>query len=150
MYCIVRIRGGINAKPKIRHTLESLNLTRTNHCVIFPENETTKGMLNVVKDYVTWGEIDSEALSELIESRGTTATGDKVTKEALKELGFGSMNELSEAIISGEYPLRQGLKPVFRLHPPRKGYEGIKNPYITGGALGYRGDQITALLRRMI
>jgi len=42
-----------------------------------------------------------------------------------------------------------GLKPLFRLHPPRKGYEGIKRSFKEGGALGYRADKINALLRRM-
>ena len=42
-----------------------------------------------------------------------------------------------------------GLKPLFRLHPPRKGYEGIKRSFKEGGALGYRAEKINALLRRM-
>ena len=42
-----------------------------------------------------------------------------------------------------------GLKPVFRLHPPRKGYEGIKRSFKEGGALGYRGEKINHLIRRM-
>ncbi|MCK5561102.1 MAG: 50S ribosomal protein L30, partial [Thermoplasmata archaeon] len=41
-------------------------------------------------------------------------------------------------------------KPIIRLHPPRKGYEGIKRAYTVGGALGYRGKKINELLARMI
>jgi large subunit ribosomal protein L30 len=38
------------------------------------------------------------------------------------------------------------------LHPPRgaKGWGGIKRSYVVGGALGSRGDDIKALVERMI
>jgi large subunit ribosomal protein L30 len=41
-------------------------------------------------------------------------------------------------------------KPIFRLHPPVKGYEGNKRSYKNGGALGYRGEAINALIARML
>jgi large subunit ribosomal protein L30 len=39
---------------------------------------------------------------------------------------------------------------TIRLHPPIKGYEGIKRSYKIGGALGYRGKDINELLKKMI
>jgi large subunit ribosomal protein L30 len=40
---------------------------------------------------------------------------------------------------------------VFRLHPPSKGFKGkIKRGYGSGGELGYRGEKINELLRRML
>ena len=41
------------------------------------------------------------------------------------------------------------LKPVFRLHPPRKGHAGIKRTAQQGGVLGNHGDDIKALLNKM-
>ncbi len=43
-------------------------------------------------------------------------------------------------------------KKFFRLHPPIKGWErkGTKAGYNVGGALGYRGDKINELVKRMI
>ena len=43
-------------------------------------------------------------------------------------------------------------KKFFRLHPPRKGFErkGIKIPFKLGGALGYRGEKINDLIKRML
>ncbi|MBW2968514.1 uL30 family ribosomal protein [Candidatus Woesearchaeota archaeon] len=40
----------------------------------------------------------------------------------------------------------------YALHPPVKGFEkkGIKMPFSKGGALGYRGDKINDLLKRMV
>ena len=43
-------------------------------------------------------------------------------------------------------------KKFFRLQPPRKGFErkGIKKPFSVGGALGYRGEKISDLIKRMM
>jgi large subunit ribosomal protein L30 len=41
------------------------------------------------------------------------------------------------------------LKPVFRLHPPRKGHKGIKQSFKTGGELGYHGEAINELIKKM-
>lgn len=40
----------------------------------------------------------------------------------------------------------------YRLNSPRKGYgrKGIKVPFTDGGALGYRGEKINDLLKRMM
>ena len=44
------------------------------------------------------------------------------------------------------------IKKYFRLNPPRKGFgrKGIKHPYQSGGALGYRGEAINDLIKRMV
>ena len=75
-FAVVRIRGTVNVKPDIKRTLQLLRLTRANHCVLLEENASTKGMLQVAKDYITWGEIDKDVLSKLIKSRGMLE-GDK-------------------------------------------------------------------------
>ena len=43
-----------------------------------------------------------------------------------------------------------GLKPFFRLHPPRGGLRSVKKPFTLGGDLGYRGPAINDLIRRML
>ena len=60
---------------------------------------------------------------------------------------FKTMKTLAKNISEGKVVMRDvpGLKPVFRLHPPRKGYEGIKRSFKEGGALGYRGEKINEL-----
>ena len=44
------------------------------------------------------------------------------------------------------------LKPFFRLHPPRGGFErkGIKRTFQEGGVLGNRGEKMNDLIKRMI
>ena len=150
-WAVVRVRGQVNIKPKIKRTMKIMRLNRVNHCVIIPENEVYKGMLNIVKDYVTWGEIDSETTQIMLESSGKKSGNSDFTKADLKDSSFKTIKALAKGLSEGKAIVRDipELKPVFRLHPPRKGYEGIKRSFKEGGALGYRGEKINQLIRRM-
>jgi len=122
---VILIRGVINTSFTVRETLFMLRLRKKFSCVIIPNTPAYRGMLNKCKDYITWGEIDTETEKELKEKRGRK-TKDKQGKE--KDV------------------------PYFRLHPPIKGFErkGIKVSFKSGGVLGYRVDKINNLLKRMI
>ena len=150
-WAIVRVRGSVNVKPKIKETMKLMRLNRVNHCVIVPENETYDGMLKIIKDYVTWGEIDVETTELMLGSSGKTSGNVLFTKKELKDSSFKTMKALAKNLSEGKVVMRDvpKLKPVFRLHPPRKGYEGIKRSFKEGGALGYRGEKINQLIRRM-
>ena len=77
----------------------------------------------------------------------------KVLIEYLKEKKINSFKELAEKIIKEEIQLKDlEIKPVFRLKPPKKGYEraGIKKAYSIGGALGYRATEINKLINKMV
>lgn len=150
-WAVIRVRGSVNVNPKIKETMKLMKLNRVNHCVIIPENETYTGMLNIIKDYVTWGEIDSETTELLLESSGKSSGNTAFSKGHLKETSFKTMKALAKSLTEGKTVMRDvpGLKPLFRLHPPRKGYEGIKRSFKVGGALGYRAEKINNLLRRM-
>jgi large subunit ribosomal protein L30 len=149
---IIRVRGTVNIKPSIKKTLQLLNLTRVNHCTLIEENAYYKGMLQVVKDYTTWGEINKETLISLIKTRGML-TGDKqITDEYVKTAtSCTDVKKFVEAIFDKKMKYKElpEVKPIFRLHPPKNGYEGIKRAYGNGGALGYRGEKINDLLARM-
>jgi len=150
---IVRLRGIHNIKPQIKDTLHFLRLNQVNHAVVLPENETTKGMLQVAKDYVTWGEVDATTLAEAIRSRGQLTGHRPVTDEHVKaHTDFDSIDSMAKAIAAGDFQYKElaEVKPLFRLHPARKGLEGIKRSVQNGGALGYRGEGINDLVRRMI
>ena len=150
-WAIVRVRGSVNVKPKIKKTMEIMRLNRVNHCVIVPENETYDGMLKIIKDYVTWGEVDVETTELMLGSSGKTSGNAIFTKKELKDSSFKTMKTLAKNLSEGKVVMRDipKLKPLFRLHPPRKGYEGIKRSFKEGGALGYRGEKINQLIRRM-
>lgn len=152
-YAVIRVRGQPDVNYNIEHTMGLLGLTRVNHCVVVPENGPTEGMLQKIKDYCTWGEINEETLTAMIRIRGRLAGDKEITDDYLKEnTEFASVEELSKAIIENDYKLRdvEAAKPVFRLHPPVKGFEGNKRSYKNGGALGYRADAINDLVNRML
>lgn len=152
-WAVVRVRGEVDVHPKVKDTLKMLNLHRPNHCVIVPEERSFEGMLNVVKDHVTWGEADPDVLSRLLSTRARLVGDEPLTDDAVDEgSDFGSIGELAEALSSGKATLKdvEDLKPVIRLHPPRTGYGPVKRPFHRGGALGYRGEEINELLERMV
>lgn len=133
--------------------MDILGLTRVNHCVVIPENDVMKGMLQKIKDYVTYGEIDEKTLSDMIRVRGRLAGDVEISDEYLAENSdFKNADEMAKAIIEDNYRMKdvEGAKVVFRLHPPIKGYEGNKRSYRNGGALGYRGEAINDLIARML
>ena len=150
-WAVVKVRGSINVKPKIKETMKLMRLNRVNHCVIVPKNETYDGMLKIIKDYVTWGEVDVETTELMLENSGKTSGNAIFTKKELKDSSFKTMKALAKNLSEGKVVMRDvpKLKPLFRLHPPRKGYEGIKRSFKEGGALGYRGEKINQLIRRM-
>ena len=153
VYAAVRVRGKINVKPAIKKTLDLLNLTRVNHCVLLEEKPSVKGMLQVAKDYVTWGEINKKTLSKLVKSRGRIVGDKNLTDDYVKTVtSFKSIDELSKAIVEDNFKFKDipDVKPVFRLKPPKKGYEGIKKSFKNKGSLGYRGENINNLLERMM
>ncbi len=153
VYAVVRVRGTVNIRHDIKKTLEMLRLNRVNHCVLVEESESYKGMLQKAKDYITWGEIEKDTLVELIKKRGRLIGDKPLDDDYVKSAtSYKSIEELAEAIIEGKIKYRElpEIKPVFRLSPPRKGYEGIKRAYTVGGALGYRGKDINDLIKRML
>lgn len=152
MYAVIRIRGRTGIKKNLEDTLDLLNLTRISHATVIPETPSYKGMLQKAKDYITWGEISEETYKKLLQERGRLPGNKRVTDEYVKEnTDYNSVEELAVALFNEETTLKEsGLKPIFRLNPPRKGYKSTKKPVHEGGDLGYRSDKINELLERMI
>ncbi|MFH1664367.1 MAG: 50S ribosomal protein L30 [archaeon] len=153
MLAVIRIRGSIKTKKKLNDTMEMLRLFRVNHMVLVPEDKQNRKMIEKVKDFVTFGEIEAKTFERVLNKRALIAGNIKISLEFLKEKKINSVQELAEKILSGKTKLSElGIKPVFRLKPPRKGFErqGIKKPFSLGGALGYRATQINELINRMV
>ena len=62
---VVQVRGLFGIKPKIRKTIETLNLGRKNTCIVLENNKNNISMIRIVKDYVTFGEINSKTKKKL-------------------------------------------------------------------------------------
>ncbi len=149
----VRIRGVSDISQEVKDTLSMLRLTRNCHATLVDDRPAYNGMLRKSKDYLTWGEVSQENIALLLKKRGRVVGDKKLTDEYAKELGYKSLDSLAEAIFKVEVECSSlpKVKPVFRLRPPKKGFKGkIKRSYSAGGELGYRGDAINDLLKRMV
>jgi len=149
----VRIRGMPRAHPEIKTTLKLLKLLRKHNAMIFHETPSIKGMLEKVKDVVTWGEATEDSIYLLLSKRGKTIDGEKLTDENVKKFGFNSIRDLAKAVFNGEISLKKlnKINLPFRLNSPSKGFRGsIKKPFKIGGELGYRGEEINKLIARMV
>jgi large subunit ribosomal protein L30 len=111
---VVLVRGLQSSAQEVKDTLKMLNILRRNVCVIIPATPSFIGMINKVRNYITYGEVSEETVKLLKEKKG-----------------------------DGSH---------FNLNSPRKGYgrKGVKVNFAQGGALGYRGEKMNDLLRRMI
>ena len=153
MIALLRVRGSIDVKWDIKDTFKMLNLKVCNQMVLLPENDSAKGMIQKVMDYSTFGAINEKTLAKLLEKRARIAGNKKLTLEFLKGKKISGFEALAKELIAEKASLKAlGIKPVFRLAPPKKGFErgGIKKPFRTGGALGNRGEKINELIERMM
>ncbi|MGC9059277.1 MAG: 50S ribosomal protein L30 [Candidatus Aenigmatarchaeota archaeon] len=154
MYAVIRIRGTVGVPKRIEDTLKLLRLKTLYSCNIVPENDSYRGMLEKVKDFVTYGEIERETLIHLLKKRlRMKGKGNKkVSEEDLKKVtNFNSFEEFADALLQGKVKLKdfEAFHPYFRLRPPSKGLKSIKEHWPKGD-LGYRGKEINELLKRMI
>jgi len=152
MYAVVQVRGVINTRRDIKDTLKMLRLHHINHCVLVADTPENLGMIRKVKDYIAYGEVDALTIETLLRTRGRIIGDSAITDDYVKANStFTSIADFAKALASGEIRLRDmpGLKPVLRLHPPRKGYKTTKRTFNQGGALGYYGQEINTLLIKM-
>ena len=148
----VRVRGVSDISQEIKDTLNMLRLTRNCHATLIDDRPPYLGMLHKVQNCVTWGEISKENVALLLKKRGRLIGDKKLTDEYAQELGYKSLDTLAEAMfkVEVEYSSLPKVKPVFRLHPPKKGFKGkVKRSYAAGGVTGYRGEAINNLIKRM-
>ena len=116
---IIRVRGRRSIKPRIDYTLKLFRLHRTNHAVVIKATKPIIGMLKVAKDYLAFGKISEGVLEKLIEKKGKI--GQKRAKDVIKP------KEVAKEVIGGK-KVENFIDPVFRLHPPKKGWKNVKNP----------------------
>lgn len=64
----IQVRGTVDAPRKIENTLQQLNLGKRNQAAILKDNDANRGMLNKVKDYITYGTYNDKT-EELLETK---------------------------------------------------------------------------------
>lgn len=150
----IKIRSDVKAPKEVKDTLYLLRLRKKHVCVVLDDNPSIRGMLEKVKYYIAYGEIDKDVFKKLLLERGRLSGNRRFTEEYLKQNLNINIDTFVEKFFNGELSLNSipNLKPYFRLHPPRGGFprKGIKRLYTEGGALGYWGKDINNLILSMI
>jgi len=109
---IVRVRGKVKVKKVVEDTLRMLRLYNKNYCVIIDNSQTANGMIQKVKDYVTFGEVSDKIFLELVIKRGEIYSGRTQDSK-------GKIKYLRRYF---EYDNKKYNK-YFRLAPPKKDTE---------------------------
>ncbi len=139
MIVVIRIAGKVKTKEDIEETLFRLRLRRKYSCILIDEKDTnSRGMLEKVKSYVSYGNIEKAMLVKLIEKRGIRKDKKEIT-DADKIVGGLEKGETLEEL---------ELKPFFRLNSPKGGIKSSKKSY-PKGALGHN-KEINKLVGRML
>ena len=150
----IRVRGQVRVRPQIADTLDKLLLGRLHQARLLHVTPSLDGMITKSKDYITWGEPTEEIIEQLLRKRGRLPGNQRLTDAYVKKnSSHASIKALAKAIASGKGKVSdvEGLKPIFRLTPPSKGYIGKRHlPVGMGGITGYRGEGINELATRMI
>ena len=138
---IVRVRGNVRKEKYVVDTLDMLRLYTKNYCVVVENTPQMMGMIKMVKDFVTYGEIDDNTFNDLISKRGDEYEGRIADSKGLIDYKRRYFEHNGKK-----------YKKNFRLNPPVGGYgrQGTKKAFKLGGALGYRKNKINDLIKRMI
>ena len=151
-FLVVRIKGQADIPHWAKTTLELLKLEKKFRATIIPAKENTLGMLNKVKHYVSWQEVDSAFTKELLDKKARTSGYKKLTADDLKKIGFNSIDELASSLAEGKTSLTKlkPMKPWFALSPPKHGFKkSTKRMYGEKGILG-QNKELGDLVRRMM
>ena len=151
-YLVVRIKGQADVPHWATTTLKLLKLEKKYRATILPAKENTLGMLNKVKHYVSWQEIDSALAKELLDKKGRKSGYKKISDADLNETDYKTIDELANALAEGKTSLTKlkPLKPWFALAPPRHGFKrSTKRMYGQKGILG-QNKELETLVRNMM
>lgn len=151
-YLVVRIKGQADVPHWATYTMNLLKLEKKYRATILPAKSNTLGMLDKIKHYVSWIELDTGLAKELLDKKARKSGYKKITIEDITELGFTSIDELAAALSEGKAVLSKlkPLKPWFALAPPRHGFKrSTKRLYGQKGILGANAE-LGALVKNMM
>lgn len=137
MKIIIRIAGKVDISEDVENTLSRLRLRRKYACVILDETPEIKGMIKKIRNFTAFGEIDKDTLINLVKARGKSIDKKKIDAE-----------KVAEAILKNKKIKGSGIKPFFRLHPPRGGIKSKQ--HFPKGVLGDHKEKINELIKKML
>ncbi len=151
-FLVVRMRGTVNVPHWARTTLDLFHLDKKFRATIVPAKDNTKGMLDKIKHYVSWQELDVSTTKELLEKKARKGGYQKITAEDIIKLGFKNTDDLAKSLAEGTTSLSKlkPLKPWFALSPPKNGFKrNTKKMYGEGGILGNHKELLVQVRKMM-
>lgn len=149
---VLNIHGKINSSEAVRKTLGELKAERKFSASVVTDDPVTLGMLKLCKDFVAWSPLETGLLAALLEKRGMVSMTAPLDSKALGELGFKTHADLAKKMAEEGLRLSQvkGVRPSFRLAPPRGGFRAsLRRQFTERGMLG-SNPKLPDLVRRMI
>lgn len=70
MIVVIRIKGRVGLSQNINETLERLRLRKKYACVVLEGSKEEMGMVEKLRDFVAYGEINEATNKELVKIRG--------------------------------------------------------------------------------
>lgn len=138
MILVIRISGQAQLPTKVIETLYRMRMRRKYIGTLLEDTPENRKLLERVRNYVAFGVVSDAMLQQLLENRGVSVT--KKPFDARKVAQIIQTKGFEEA----------GIKPFFRLHPPRKGIESKKHFGVGKGVLGDHKEAIDKLVERML
>ena len=151
-FLVLRISGQADVPYWAVTTMTLLKLEKKYRATIIPEKENTIGMLRKIQHYISWQEIDTETVKELLDKKARKSGYKKVTNEDITSIGFTSIDELATSLAEGKTSLSKlkPLKPWFAMDPPRHGFKrSTKKLYGQKGVLGHN-KELSVIVKRMM
>ncbi len=139
MIIVIRISGLVEVPRNIQETLYRLRLRRKYSAVLLQPSASSFKLLKKMRNFVAYGDLNKETLLLLLEKRAQLINKKKKidVEKIITEMEKKSLQDL-------------GLKPFFRLHPPRGGIDSKLHFPIRKGVLGDNKVEINDLVRRML
>lgn len=157
-FLVLRIRGMNRVPPKERKTLDLLRLTKPNTAVLLVNNESTKRMLFLVRNYVAYGHIGINTLRHLVYKRGLCKKDNEthyLTNEVIEDTFNGKFTCVEDLIsalwFNNDFRDVNRFILPYRLNCPKGGFRGKKAcQFVMGGECGFQGNMIEDLIMRMV
>jgi len=145
MILAIRISGLVEIPEKVNEALFRLKLRRKYSATLVLPTKESLALLKKLRNTIAYGVIDSKTLQQLIEKRVQLI--DKKKKVNAESLANEILNQEKKSNLDLS---ALGIKPFFRLHPPRGGIETKVHFPIRKGVLGDNKEKINDLVRRML
>ena len=138
MILVIRIAGEVKIADDAKETLNRMRLRDKYVAILLEDTPENRKLLDSVRNYVAYGVISKDTFEKLIIARAKGIGNKKVdAKKVIDGIGKSSLTDL-------------GVKPFFRLHPPRKGIDSKKHFGVGKGVLGDNKEHINKLVERML